>query len=58
RIPVTFVVVIAALALTGAVGATLGGSRPWRPMLRVVIGGALAMIVTFAIGRLVGHTVA
>ncbi|WAC57821.1 VIT1/CCC1 transporter family protein [Gordonia sp. SL306] len=58
RIPVTFIAVIAALALTGAVGATLGGSRPWRPMLRVVIGGALAMIVTFAIGRLVGHTVA
>ncbi|MYR07488.1 VIT family protein [Gordonia sp. SID5947] len=58
RIPVAFMAVIIALALTGAVGATLGGSRPWRPMVRVVIGGALAMVVTFAIGRLVGQTVA
>ncbi|MEE4023924.1 VIT family protein [Gordonia sp. PKS22-38] len=57
RIPVAFVAVLLALALTGATGATLGGSRPWRPMVRVVIGGALAMIVTFAIGRLVGTTV-
>ncbi|MDL9947340.1 VIT family protein [Gordonia sp. ABSL11-1] len=57
RIPVAFVAVLAALALTGATGATLGGSPPWRPMVRVVIGGAIAMVVTFAIGRLVGHTV-
>ncbi|RPA12378.1 VIT family protein [Gordonia sp. OPL2] len=57
RIPVAFVAVLVALALTGALGASLGGSRPWRPMVRVVIGGAIAMAVTFAIGRLVGHTV-
>ncbi|AZG46841.1 VIT1/CCC1 transporter family protein [Gordonia insulae] len=57
RIPVAFVAVLVALALTGATGAALGGSRPWRPMLRVVVGGAVAMIVTFLIGRLVGHTV-
>lgn len=57
RIPVAFVAVLVALALTGATGASLGGSRPWRPMVRVVIGGAIAMAVTFAIGRLVGHTV-
>ncbi|MGV9825139.1 VIT1/CCC1 transporter family protein [Gordonia sp. NPDC003429] len=58
RIPVTFVAVIAALALTGAVGAVLGRSSPWRPMCRVVVGGAIAMVVTFAIGHLVGHAVA
>lgn len=57
RIPVAFVAVLVALALTGATGATLGGSPPWRPMVRVVVGGAIAMVVTFAIGRLVGHTV-
>ncbi len=58
RIPVTFVAVIAALAITGATGAKLGGSNPRRPMLRVVVGGALAMIVTYVIGLLVGQTVA
>ncbi|NDK90117.1 VIT family protein [Gordonia desulfuricans] len=57
RIPIAFVAVILALALTGAVGAVLGGSRPWRPMARVVIGGAIAMAVTYAIGSLVGHAV-
>ncbi|MGV9709690.1 VIT1/CCC1 transporter family protein [Gordonia sp. NPDC003424] len=57
RIPVAFVAVILALAVTGWMGATLGGSRPWRPMCRVVIGGAIAMVVTFAIGRLVGTAV-
>ncbi|MDY6809215.1 MAG: VIT family protein [Actinomycetota bacterium] len=57
RIPVAFVAVLVALALTGATGATLGGSRPWRPMVRVVFGGAIAMVVTYAIGLLVGHTI-
>ncbi|MFW0797578.1 VIT family protein [Gordonia sp. CPCC 205515] len=57
RIAVAVVTVILALALTGWVGATLGGSKPWRPMCRVVVGGAIAMAVTFAIGRLVGTAV-
>lgn len=54
RIPITFGAVVAALALTGFTGARLGGSSPWRPVLRVMVGGAIAMIVTYAIGRLVG----
>ena len=54
RIPVTVVAVIVALALTGSTGARLGGSPMGRPALRVVIGGAIAMAVTFAIGRAVG----
>ncbi|MGC4933190.1 VIT1/CCC1 transporter family protein [Gordonia sp. DT30] len=57
RVPITFIAVLAALAITGFTGATLGGSSPWRPMWRVVLGGAIAMIVTYAIGHLVGHTV-
>ena len=52
RIPVTFVVVIAALCLTGAVSAHLGGSPKGRAVLRLVVGGALAMLVTFAVGEL------
>lgn len=54
RIPLTFVVVLGALAATGALGAWIGGS-PWlRPTLRVVIGGALALGATFALGTLLG----
>ncbi|MGP3534711.1 VIT1/CCC1 transporter family protein [Microbacterium sp. RD1] len=52
RIPVTFLVVLAALALTGAVGARIGGSRVTRGTLRVVVGGALALAATFALGAL------
>ncbi|WP_091240264.1 VIT1/CCC1 transporter family protein [Klenkia soli] len=54
RVPVTFVVVLLALALTGAVSARLGGSRTGRAVVRLVAGGAVAMAVTYAIGALVG----
>lgn len=54
RIPVTFVAVLVALAVTGSVSARLGGSNPRRAVLRVVIGGALAMAVTYGIGQLAG----
>lgn len=57
RIPVTFVAVLLALAITGWVSARLGGADPVRATQRVVIGGALAMAVTYAIGRLVGGVV-
>ncbi|MBH0776894.1 VIT1/CCC1 transporter family protein [Nocardia bovistercoris] len=54
RIPVTFGAVLVALALTGSVSARLGGSRRGRAVVRVVIGGALAMGVTYGIGQLAG----
>ncbi|MEO7349366.1 MAG: VIT family protein [Terrimesophilobacter sp.] len=54
RIPITFAAVLIALAVTGAVGAKIGGSPVVRPTLRVVIGGAVALIVTFVIGSLLG----
>jgi VIT1/CCC1 family predicted Fe2+/Mn2+ transporter len=54
RVPVTFVVVLLALALTGAVSAKLGGARTGRAVVRLVVGGAVAMAVTYAIGALVG----
>ena len=56
RIPVTFVVVLVALAITGYVAAWIGGSPRGRAMLRVVIGGALALAATFAIGAWLGTT--
>ncbi|MFZ2172810.1 MAG: VIT family protein, partial [Rhodococcus sp. (in: high G+C Gram-positive bacteria)] len=58
RIPVTFFAVLIALALTGSVSAALGGARRGRATLRVVLGGALAMIVTYGIGQLVGTSIA
>jgi VIT1/CCC1 family predicted Fe2+/Mn2+ transporter len=54
RIPVTVAVALAALGATGAAGAALGGAPVGRATIRVMIGGALALLVTFVIGRLVG----
>ncbi len=56
RVPVTFAVVLIALAITGASSARIGGS-PWmRPTVRVVVGGAIALGATFLIGTLLGTT--
>jgi VIT1/CCC1 family predicted Fe2+/Mn2+ transporter len=54
RIPVTFVAVLVALAITGTLSATIGGSSRLRATLRVVIGGALALAATYGIGALLG----
>jgi VIT1/CCC1 family predicted Fe2+/Mn2+ transporter len=54
RVPVTFGAVLIALAITGAIGARIGGSHWLRPTLRVVIGGAIALAATFLIGFLLG----
>jgi vacuolar iron transporter family protein len=56
RIPITFVVVLLALALTGSLSARVGGARQRQAVTRILIGGALAMIVTYGIGQLVGAT--
>ena len=58
RIPVTFVAVLVALAVTGYVAAWIGGSSRGRAMVRVVVGGALALAATFLVGSLLGTTVA
>lgn len=56
RIPITFISVVVALALTGMISAKVGGSPPLKATIRVVAGGALAMIVTFGIGKLFNVT--
>ncbi|CAN5260240.1 VIT family protein [soil metagenome] len=56
RVPVTFVAVILALAATGITGAYLGGSPILRATIRVVVGGAAALVATFGIGLLLGTT--
>ncbi len=58
RVPVTFAAVLVALGLTGALSARLGGSDVRRAVLRVVIGGALGLAFTYAIGHLFGTAVA
>jgi VIT1/CCC1 family predicted Fe2+/Mn2+ transporter len=57
RVPVTFVAVLIALAVTGAVSAHLGGAPKARPTIRLVVGGALALAVTWLIGTLLGASV-
>lgn len=54
RVPVTFVAVILALALTGWISARLGSAGLLKALRRNVLGGALAMAVTYGIGVLVG----
>ncbi len=54
RLPIAFASVLVALVLTGTLSAMLGGARKRRAVVRVVLGGALAMIVTYGIGQLVG----
>ena len=54
RVPVTFVAVLVALAITGAVAAHIGGSPKLRATIRVTVGGALALAVTYGIGTLLG----
>ncbi|HYJ67573.1 MAG TPA: VIT family protein [Nocardioidaceae bacterium] len=56
RIGVTFVAVVIALALTGLISSRLGDSeiRQTRAIWRNVIGGALAMGVTYLVGIAIG----
>jgi VIT1/CCC1 family predicted Fe2+/Mn2+ transporter len=55
KIPVTAIGVLAALALTGFLSARVGGTPKLRAIARNVLGGFLAMGITYWIGRFVGH---
>jgi len=57
RVGVTFVAVLAALTITGYASATVGGASRKRAILRVVLGGAVAMALTYLIGHLFGAAV-
>jgi VIT1/CCC1 family predicted Fe2+/Mn2+ transporter len=54
RVPLCFVAVAVALALTGSVSARLGGAARGPAVLRNVGIGALAMAVTYGVGLAVG----
>ena len=57
RVPVTFVSVLVALGITGAVSARIGGSDVRLAVTRVVIGGAAGLALTYSIGHLFGTAV-
>lgn len=54
RIPATFAAVLVALSITGTLSAHAGGANRTVATVRVVLGGALAMAITFGIGKLFG----
>ena len=56
-LPVVSVGSLAFLALLGMIGAKTGGAEVFRPTIRVVFWGALAMGLTAAIGAMVGTAV-
>lgn len=51
RATVTFVVVLAALALTGWVSARISQVQPWVPMVRTASIGGLSMLITYFAGH-------
>ena len=54
RILVTFLGVLIALIVTGALSAYAGGADKMKAVTRVVTGGILAMIITFGVGKIFG----
>jgi VIT1/CCC1 family predicted Fe2+/Mn2+ transporter len=56
RVLITIVAVLTALALAGALSAHIGGANTRRAVLRVLIGGALGLAITYGIGHVLGAT--
>jgi VIT1/CCC1 family predicted Fe2+/Mn2+ transporter len=54
RIPVTFVAVLLVLVITGSLSAYAGGAKKSTATIRVVVGGVIAMAITYGIGKLFG----
>ena len=54
RVPATAVAVVLALSLTGYFSAKVGKAKPAKAIVRVILGGLLAMGITYGIGALVG----
>ena len=57
-IAATVLAVVVALLATGFISAAVGGASRWRAMIRVIIGGLLAMAITYFVGAAFGTTVA
>ena len=57
RITTTVLVALLTLIALGIASSKAGGAHPLRPTLRVLVGGAIAMAFTMAVGNLVGGVV-
>jgi len=57
RLVATFVAVIITLGITGYLSATIGHAPRLRAIARVIIGGAIAMLLTYGIGHLFGKII-
>jgi VIT1/CCC1 family predicted Fe2+/Mn2+ transporter len=57
RIVVTIAIVVVALLGLGTAGARAGGAHPVRPIVRVVLGGLVAIGLTMAVGKLFGTSI-
>jgi vacuolar iron transporter family protein len=57
RIPVVAALALVLLATTGAIAGRIGGAPLRRGALRVLAGGGLAMLITWAVGALVGTAI-
>ena len=57
RVPATFVAVVVALVVTGLVAARFSDAEPRPAVLRNVLGGSVAMAVTYAVGAFVGLSI-
>lgn len=54
RLPITFGAVLVVLVITGVLSAYAGGANKTKATLRVVVGGVIAMAVTYGIGKAFG----
>lgn len=55
RIPATAVAVLVALIVVGYLSAVAGNAPKLRAIVRVVVGGFIAMVITYGVGSLFGH---
>lgn len=57
RVPITWASTLIGLTILGGSAAAIGGAPVWRAAVRVLVGGALALGVSLAIGTLTGTVV-
>jgi VIT1/CCC1 family predicted Fe2+/Mn2+ transporter len=54
RLPITFAAVLVVLVITGSLSAYAGGANKTKAVVRVVLGGVVAMLITYGIGKAFG----
>lgn len=58
RVPAVVIAALVGLGTLGAVGAHLGGAPRLRPAMRVLLGGAAAMAISWLVGQAFNVSVA